>query len=134
MNHTGPLVLFDGICNLCSFSVQFLATKDRENKIRYALVQSQTGQDILSKHNLPLDSYDSFILVEDGKLYFKSTAFLKLVRYMKWPWPLLGVASIVPKALRDCFYDRIARNRYRLFGKRQSCMIPKDNIADRFLP
>lgn len=130
---TGPLVLFDGVCNLCSWSVRFLASRDRAGQLWFASVQSETGQRLLAAHDLPTDRFDSFLFLEAGRLHEKSAAFFRLVGYMKFPWPLLTIGRLVPRVVADWLYDRVARNRYRLFGRRETCMIPRPELARRFL-
>jgi predicted DCC family thiol-disulfide oxidoreductase YuxK len=131
---TGPLVLFDGVCNLCSWSVQFLAPRDRAGKLWFAAVQSRTGQAILARSGLPTDRFDSFVFLEARRLHFKSDAVFRLVRYMTWPWPILKIGRVLPRPLADWLYDRLARNRYRLFGRKDVCMVPRPELVRRFLP
>ena len=130
----GPLVLFDGVCNLCSWSVQFLAPRDRAGRFWFAAVQSATGQEMLRQFGIPAADWDSFVLVEDSGVTFKSEAFFRTVRHMTFPWPLLGVGRLLPRAFGDWLYDRVARNRYAVFGKKDVCMIPRPELAARFLP
>jgi predicted DCC family thiol-disulfide oxidoreductase YuxK len=129
----GPLVLFDGLCNLCSFLVQFLAKRDRQNCLWYASVQSAAGQRVLAANHLPLDQFDSFYFLDAGRLYSKSDAIVRLLPYLGGLWFLLGLFRIMPRACRDWLYDRVARNRYTLFGRRTSCMLPRTEFAARFL-
>lgn len=128
-----PVVLFDGVCNLCSFWVRFAIARDPAARLRFAPVQSDLGQDFLRRRSLPTDVFESFYLIEDGHVYEKSAAFLRMVRHLRRPWPLLRAARILPRPLRDWLYDRIARNRYRLFGRRSSCLMPSPEVASRFL-
>ena len=128
-----PVVLFDGVCNLCSGWVQFAIARDPAARLRFAAVQSPYGQDFLRRHDLPSDSFESFYLIDGGRVYEKSTAFLRLVPHLRQPWPLLRALRLVPRPLRDWCYDRIARNRYRLFGRRETCLMPTAEIVDRFL-
>jgi predicted DCC family thiol-disulfide oxidoreductase YuxK len=128
-----PVMLFDGVCNLCSFWVRFAIARDPAARLRFAAVQSDLGQDFLQHRNLPTDVFESFFLIEDGQVFEKSTAFLRMVGHLRWPWPLLRAVRIVPRPLRDWLYDRIARNRYRLFGRRDSCLVPSPDVAGRFL-
>jgi predicted DCC family thiol-disulfide oxidoreductase YuxK len=130
---TGPLVLFDGVCNLCSALVRFLAPRDRDHLLWYVPMQSPVGQTLLRRHGLPLEGFDSFVLLEGGRVYLKSRAFFRVVRHMQFPWSALGVGRFVPGTLADFVYDRIAKNRYRLFGKRDVCMIPEKALATRFI-
>lgn len=128
-----PIVLFDGVCNFCNGWVRFIVARDPQARLRLAAVQSPAGQEILERSGLPLDNFDTMVLVEDGTTYFKSTAFLRAVRYLKQPWPWLTAGRLVPRPVRDWLYDRIARNRYRLFGRTESCMIPTPEMRSRFL-
>ena len=130
----GPLVLFDGVCNLCSASVQFLARRDAKRVLRYAAVQSATGQLLLKAHGLPLDRYESFLLIENGVLYDRSRAAFRTARYMDQPWRWFAPLRFLPRVPFDLAYLAIARNRYRLFGRKQVCMIPDPDLAHRFLP
>ncbi len=82
---------------------------------------------------LPTDTFDTMVYVEDGQAYFRSTAFLKIVAHLPFPYPLLGLGWVIPQMLRDWLYDRIALNRYRLFGRRSTCMMPDKTLAKRFI-
>ena len=128
-----PLILFDGICNLCSGWVQFVLDHERERAFHFAAVQSVTGQRVLAALGLPRDVYESFLFIEDGVVHTKSRGFFGMLRYLRPPWPWLRVARVVPRPLADWAYDRVARNRYRLFGRRERCVIPRADLADRFL-
>jgi len=113
--------------------VQFLAPRDRNGVLWFAAVQSATGQAVLRRHDIPTEDYESFVLVEDGKAYFKSEAFFRTLRHMSWPWPLLRIGEFVPRPLADWLYDRVARNRYAVFGRKTACMLPRPDLAARFL-
>jgi predicted DCC family thiol-disulfide oxidoreductase YuxK len=129
----GPLVLFDGVCNLCSFSVQFLVPRDRDGRLRFAAIQSEPGQAVLRRHGLPPRDWDSFVLLDGGRVYLKSAAIFRIVRFLRWPWPLLGIFAWMPRILADWLYDRVARNRYALFGRKQHCMMPSAELRAKFL-
>jgi predicted DCC family thiol-disulfide oxidoreductase YuxK len=128
-----PVVLFDGVCHLCSGSVQFAIARDPAANLRFAAIQSIHGQVFLRRRGLPTDQFETFYLVEGGRVYEKSAGFLRMAGYLRRPWPLLRLMRIVPRPVRDWLYDRIARNRYRLFGVRQTCLVPTPEITDRFL-
>ena len=113
--------------------MQFLAPRDRDGTLWFAAVQSATGQAVLRRYNIPADDYESFVLVENGRTYFKSDAFFCTLRYMTWPWPLLRIARYIPRQLADWLYDRVARNRYAVFGRKAGCMLPRPDLAARFL-
>ena len=127
------VVLFDGVCNLCNGWVRFLIARDRQARLRLASVQSDAGKAILAACGLPTDEYDTMLFLERGRAYIKSTAFLRVVRYFPWPWPLLSAGLLVPRPVRDWLYDRIALNRYALFGRQEVCMVPTPEIRKRFL-
>lgn len=107
--------------------------RDPEGKVELCALQSDAGQAILAHLGRPLDDYDTMIFLEDGEAFYRSDAFLRMLRYLRFPWPLLRAARIVPRFLRDFVYDRIARNRYRWFGRRDSCFVPGPEIEERFL-
>ena len=128
-----PVMLFDGVCNLCSGWVHFAIARDPAANLRFAAIQSIHGQAFLRRRGLPTDQFETFYLIDGGRVYEKSVGFLRMAGYLRWPWPLLKAVWIVPRPLRDWLYDRIARNRYRLFGRRQTCLVPTTEIAGRFL-
>jgi len=130
---TGPLVLFDGVCTLCKGSVRFLLPRDRTGQLRFAHIQSATGQAVLQRHGLPVTDWDSFVFVEDDRAYLKAEAVFRIAHYMRWPWSLLRLAYCLPRRPADWLYDRVARNRYALFGKKDQCLVPDDWIRARFL-
>jgi predicted DCC family thiol-disulfide oxidoreductase YuxK len=128
-----PLVLFDGVCNLCSGFVAFCLTHESGRRLRFAAMQSETGQAVLRRLGLPLDEYETVLFLEGDAVFRKSDAFFRVVRYLRRPWSWLRPARAVPRVLRDWLYDRVSRNRYRLFGRRAQCMVPGREVADRFL-
>lgn len=129
---TYPVLLFDGVCNLCNGAVQFVIKNDPEGHIKFAALQSQTGQKILKEAGMDARHFTSLVWVEEGKISTKSTAALHVARYLKW-WRWASIFFIVPRPLRDIVYDVIARNRYRLWGKKESCMLPTAELKSRFL-
>jgi predicted DCC family thiol-disulfide oxidoreductase YuxK len=126
------IVLFDGVCNFCNSSVQFIIKQDRTGSLRFASLQSSTGQALLKKYAIPAD-VDSVIYIENNIAYTKSDAALKIARYFGGFWKLLSVFNIIPVFIRNFFYNIIARNRYKWFGKRDTCMIPSPEIRARFI-
>lgn len=126
-----PVILFDGVCNLCNASVQFIIKRDPKAIFRFAALQSETGQKLLAEH--PQVSADSVLLADRGKIYQQSTAALKIAGRLSGLWPLFYVFMIVPRPLRDAVYNYIAKNRYRWFGKQESCMLPTVDLKSRFL-
>ena len=129
-----PLILlFDGVCYLCRDSVQFVLKRDRNARVAFAPLQSGYGRDQLSKHGLPEDGLYSVILIQDGKVYTKSTAALRVARVLDGGWPLLFLFMAVPRPLRDAVYDFIGNRRYRWFGKMDACWVPGEDVSNRFL-
>jgi predicted DCC family thiol-disulfide oxidoreductase YuxK len=126
------IILFDGECNFCDHSVQFIIKRDKKAVYKFASIQSDAGQEILKKHSVPLN-IDSIILVEDNKCYYKSTAALRICKNLNGGWKLFYRLLIVPKPLRDYFYSIVAKNRYKWFGKKDSCILPSPEIRKRFL-
>ena len=127
------IVLFDGVCNLCNGAVQFIIKRDKSSKFLFASLQSDYGQSQLSRFGLDPALLHSIIAIEDGKFYERSDAALKIATHLAQPWPMLRMSKILPRALRDWVYDLIAMNRYRMFGKRESCMLPTPEMKAKFL-
>lgn len=125
------VVLFDGVCNLCNASVNFLIDRDAEAVFRFAPLQSDLGQRLVA--DCDLDSEDTIVLVEGGRCYTRSAAVLRVARRMDGAWPLLSVLLAVPRPLRDAVYRFVARNRYRWFGKQDACRLPTPDLRRRFL-
>ena len=128
------LVLFDGVCNLCNGAVNFLIDHDKNNRLIFSSLQSETGQKILEQAGLPTDVFDSILFYDRGAVWDKSGAALKIMRELGGIWrPAAAVGKFVPQKLRDGIYQFIARNRYRQFGKSESCRIPSPDLKSRFL-
>lgn len=128
-----PVILFDGVCNLCNQSVQFIIKRDSAGVFKFASLQGETGQLLLKEHGFPADDLNSFVLVENGLIYTKSTAALRVCGQLPGLWKILAVLRIVPAFLRDGVYEFVARNRYKWFGKTESCMLPRREWKQRFL-
>ncbi|HQY16924.1 MAG TPA: thiol-disulfide oxidoreductase DCC family protein [Ferruginibacter sp.] len=133
MVSSSPIILFDGICNLCNRSVQFIIKHDKEKVYRFAAFQSKAGQKLLQQYNLPLKQYSSFLLIENNKAYSQSTAALKVAKNLSGLVKLAVVFNIVPAGIRNIVYNFVARNRYQWFGKKRSCMVPTQDLKARFL-
>ena len=129
----GPVVLYDGVCGLCNRSVQLILRHDRRGRFHFAALQSDAGRALLERHGLPVDALDTVVLVEDGRAWVKSGAALRIARWMDAPWPALRVLGIVPRPVRDFLYDRVAKSRYRIFGRVDACMLPPPEVRARFL-
>ncbi|MCH1625372.1 thiol-disulfide oxidoreductase DCC family protein [Ferdinandcohnia quinoae] len=126
------IILFDGICNFCNSSVQFIIKRDSNENYQFASLQGEVGKDLLKKHGLKGD-LSSVILIEGDRAYIKSNAALRICRNLSGLYPFLSIFLIIPSPIRDIFYDVIAKNRYKWFGKKESCMIPPAEVRGRFL-
>lgn len=127
------IILFDGVCNFCNSSVNFVIKRDKNSVFKFAPIQSERAQEILSSADDSFKKLDSFILVDDGKLYTKTTAALRVCKSLPGLWPLLYAFIIIPAFLRDPFYNLIAKYRYQWFGKADNCMIPTPEVRAKFL-
>lgn len=128
-----PVILFDGVCNFCDASINFVIDRDPDRKFRYASLQSEAGERLLTKFGLDTTNYDSFVLVDGEKFYTKSSAALRVAKEMQGAWQLLYGFIIVPKFIRDAVYSLIAKNRYKWFGKKDECMLPSPEVRELFL-
>jgi predicted DCC family thiol-disulfide oxidoreductase YuxK len=132
-----PIILFDGVCNLCNASVQFVIERDPTAIFRFAALQSDFGQSILAKNGIYTEGsssdFDSIILVENGQVYDRSTAALRIAKRLSGGIKFMAIFLVVPKFIRDFFYKIIARNRYRWFGKQETCWLPTKALKARFL-
>jgi predicted DCC family thiol-disulfide oxidoreductase YuxK len=140
----GAVVLFDGVCNFCDASVNFVIEHDAEGYFKFAPLQSEAGRKLAAEHGLRSEPdakhtaadpipIDSVILVEDGKAYTHSTAALRIARRLGGLWSLLYGLIVIPKPIRDFFYRLFAKHRYRIFGRKDECMLPTPEVKARFL-
>lgn len=127
------IILFDGVCNLCDNLVKFVIKNDKKNYFKFAPLQSESGRELLDKYNIDKESLDSVVLVENDKAYTHSSAALQLTKNLDAPWFLAYPLIFVPKFIRNPIYNWIARNRYKWFGKKDSCMMPTPEIKAKFL-
>jgi predicted DCC family thiol-disulfide oxidoreductase YuxK len=127
-----PIVLFDGICNLCCGLVEFIIRRDRDRRFRFVPLQSEPGKSLQREYRLDDPRQDAIVLIDKGSAYIRSTALLKIFRRLGGAWRLLSLLIVLPSGFRDAAYTAIAKNRYRLFGKRDACLVPSRDIADRF--
>lgn len=127
------VVLFDGFCNLCSGSVQFIIKRDPHSKFRFASLQSDFGRQQVARFGFDPAQVDSIVLIEGDRVYRQSDAALRIARQLPGMWPVLYAGIILPRFLRDAIYNWIARNRYRFFGKKDACWIPTPELKSRFL-
>jgi predicted DCC family thiol-disulfide oxidoreductase YuxK len=128
-----PVILFDGVCNLCSNAVQFVIKRDKNNLFKFASLQSSFGQALLNQFHLPTHELGSFILFQKNKVYTKSTGALMVAKQLSGIWPLLYAFIIIPRFIRDAVYDHIARNRYKWFGKKEECWLPHPSLQKKFI-
>ncbi|WP_422364896.1 thiol-disulfide oxidoreductase DCC family protein [Pelagibius sp.] len=127
------LILFDGVCVLCNGSMRFVMKHERAAVFHFAAIQSDAGQKVLADHGQETEDWDSVVVIEEGRVYRKSDAAVRIARYLRAPWRWLGIIRILPRGLRDWLYDRVARSRYRLFGRYEVCMVPTPEQRGRFL-
>jgi len=130
-NH--KIILFDGVCNLCNSSVNFVIKHEKPNTFRFAALQSEIGQQLLKKHQLNHQDLDSIVLIDREKSYIKSTAALHISKSLKGLYPLFFACIVIPTFIRNWVYDFVAKNRYKWFGKKERCMIPTPALKDKFL-
>ncbi len=128
-----PVILFDGICNLCSGIVKFIIRRDRHEKFRFAALQSDRGLTIIKRYNIRPQTMTTFIFIQGDTWFVKSTAALQVFRAMGGIWKMLYIFILIPRPIRDFLYDIVAKTRYTLFGTRDSCMVPDSKVRSRFL-
>jgi predicted DCC family thiol-disulfide oxidoreductase YuxK len=133
MKENSNILLFDGVCNLCNASVIFVIKHDQQKVIKFASLQSNKGKELLASHQFSQNSLNSFVYLRNNAILLKSTAALYLAKDLAGLWQLFFAFIIIPRPIRDFVYSIIANNRYRWFGKSESCMIPSEDFKDRFL-
>lgn len=134
MNENNKIILFDGVCNLCNSSVQYVIKRDKSNTYRFAALQSEIGKKLAEQRGIDTSQIDSIILIEPGVAYYtKSTAALKIAQSFGGVWQLTSVFERIPEKIRDWVYDYIAKNRYKWYGKKDACMIPTPELKSKFL-
>ena len=129
------IILFDGVCNFCDASVQFIIKRDPYDHFLFSSLQSEKGQELVKQYKIPAD-VDSLVLIENGKAYTKSSAALRIAKKLDGLWHLFFILMIVPRPIRDIFYDYFAKNRYQWFGKKseaEACMLPTPEQRKRFI-
>jgi predicted DCC family thiol-disulfide oxidoreductase YuxK len=129
----GKILLFDGVCNFCDGTVQFVLKHDKKAVFKFASLQSDAGQQILSHHSLPLSDFDSFVYVDADRVYLKSAAALHVLKELGGLFRLTFLFIVIPRPIRDYVYSLLAKNRYKWFGKKESCTLPSPEERDRFL-
>ena len=130
---THSIIIFDGVCNLCNGAVNFVIKRDPRNVFKFTPLQEKQGVLLLKKHAVDSRKLDSIVLIENGNVYIKSSAALRIAKKLSGLWPLFFVLLIIPSFIRDGVYDFIAKNRYKWFGKKEQCMIPTPGLREKFL-
>lgn len=133
LHDSRSIVLFDGVCNLCHASVQFLLDRDPKAQFVFASLQSPIGQALCSHHGINALALDSLVLIESSTAYRHSTAALRIAQHLPFPWFLFTAFLLLPRFFRDPFYRWIAKHRYRFFGKQEACRLPDPSLRSRFL-
>jgi len=134
MIQNNKIILFDGVCNLCDNCVQYVIKQDKRNEFKFASLQSEIGQKLAKERGIDTSDVDSIILIEPGVAYYtKSTAALKIAQSFGGVWQLASVLEWIPEKTRDWAYDYVAKNRYKWYGKKESCMIPTPELKSKFL-
>lgn len=132
MNTNSPVVLFDGVCNFCNRMVNFAIRNDKKAKLKFAPLQSETGQRLIREYKSP-PTADTVIFISKGKVYTYANAAIRICRYLDWPARLLYAFIIVPSFISQPFYKWFAKRRYKWFGKKEECMVPTAGLRERFL-
>lgn len=132
-NKTHDILLFDGVCNLCNSSVNFIIDRDPKKHFKFAALQSDFGQSKLKELGFNQEEFDSLVLLSNGKVYRKSSAALRIAKKLNGLWPLLYIFILIPPFIRHGIYDIIGKNRYKWFGKQDSCRMPTPELKQRFI-
>lgn len=132
METGAPIVLFDGVCNFCNRMVRFAIRNDPKARLRYAPLQSVAGQALLAQYGVAPDA-DTVVLIDKGRAFTYAAASIRICRYLRWPVKMLYALIILPGFISQPVYKWIARNRYRWFGRKESCMVPTADVKSRFL-
>jgi len=127
------IILFDGVCNLCNGFVQFVISRDKKKKFRFGSLQSEAAKKILEPFHFPLNELKTIVLIDNGKIYLRSRAVLRIASQLGGAWKLSALLYIFPSFISDAVYNLISKYRYRIFGKRESCMIPTPELKSRFI-
>lgn len=127
------IVLYDGVCNFCNGSVNFIIKHEKTSDLKFAALQSEFAQKLIKKDNFESSDFDSIIYTHQDELLIKSKAAFEIAKTLKTPWSCISIFKFLPTTIADFFYDLIARNRYRIFGKSDTCIVPSSEIRSRFL-
>lgn len=127
------VIVFDGVCALCNGSMKFILRFDRQKHYKFITAQSDTGQALYKHHNLDPTNFDTFLVFKNGVLLEKMDGVLAIATTLGWPWKIAAIGYLIPRPIRNWLYMKLAKNRYKIFGKYDSCMIPTDAVKERFL-
>lgn len=127
------VIVFDGVCNLCNSSVNFIIRRDSEQKFVFTPMQSAFAQGLIKEHNVANVGVDTFLLVRNGKCYVCTDAAIEIAKELTGKWYLCSVFKVIPRSIRDWFYRLLARNRYSIFGRTEHCMVPTPDLIKRFI-
>lgn len=130
---TKTIIIFDGVCNFCNGAVNFIIKRDCKALFKFVPLQSEIAQELMLKHQVQELGSDTFILIKNGQCFVRTNAALEVAKELDGIWFLFGIFKLVPVFIRDYFYNLLAKNRYKLFGKQEYCMVPNKEIRDRFL-
>ncbi|GGH13190.1 thiol-disulfide oxidoreductase DCC family protein [Paenibacillus segetis] len=135
IDHSEPdaIVLFDGVCHLCQGAVKFIIKRDPKGRFHYASLQSPAGRRLMAENGVNAELLDTIVLFDKNNYYIRSTAALHIAKRLTFPWPLLYGFIVIPRFIRDAIYRVIAANRYRLFGRDETCLVPTKELRSRFL-
>ncbi|HSA72284.1 MAG TPA: thiol-disulfide oxidoreductase DCC family protein [Burkholderiales bacterium] len=133
MSPPRPVLLFDGVCKLCTGSVAFVLRHEEAQDLRFAPLQSPAGMRLMQEFGIDPTQMKTFVVIADGRAYVRSDAAIRVARFLRGAWKLLGVVRIVPRSIRDYAYDVVARNRYRWFGRHDACIVPTPELRKRFI-
>lgn len=127
------VVLYDGVCRLCTGSVAFVLRHEENQALRFATLQSAAGMRLMQEFGIDPTQMKTFVVIADGRAYVRSDAAIRVAHFLRGAWKLLGVVRIVPRSIRDYAYDVVARNRYRWFGRHDACIVPTPELRRRFI-
>lgn len=127
------VIIFDGVCKLCNNSVNFIIKRDHNNVFLFTAMQSEAAQDLIAKYNVKSVGFDTFLLIKNNECFYRTDAALEITKDLSGCWSLFRVFKLLPRSFRDYFYRLLARNRYRIFGKTDRCMVPTPDVISKFL-
>lgn len=127
------IIIFDGVCNLCHGAVNFIINRDPKCRFVFTPIQSDTAKELIASYNVDGEMGETFLLIKDNRCYMRTDAALEIAQSLSGLWPVFTIAKFLPRGIRDYFYRLLARNRYTLFGRRDTCILPTDAVLSRFI-